>query len=342
MLGSPLIPEKGYAGHGLFCADDSRFGSTRLANDHHARSCQVGAGMPFSHNLFGNSHVGYSLPYSQNQFQDEDGRFSYMGLLSDSYDDYDANVGDNDLCHQSGYHLVGNLQGSLNIGGVIDHSSTQRQKENLVQSPQYPQYQHFNRSQPRFYNPSRGKETISAQGSQLGPDDFGLLGLMKTIKGVNLATTSLAIGVDPHSLGLDLNSSEPLHQKFTSPWSDQPLKEGPKYDIPNCYNSKQPPALKRSHFTKFHLAMLLYIFYSMPQDQAQLFAADELHDREWYYHRELRMWFTRDKGSVPAIKNAEYEVGSYILFDPDLWQTIKQENVFLYYDMIERRPTIPR
>ncbi|KZV50820.1 hypothetical protein F511_09878 [Dorcoceras hygrometricum] len=84
------------------------------------------------------------------------------------------------------------------------------------------QYQHFKQSQHRFYNPLRVKETMSAQGSQLGPDDFGLLGLMKTIKGVNLATTSLAIGVDPHSLGLDMNSSEPLHRKFASPWSDQP------------------------------------------------------------------------------------------------------------------------
>ncbi|XP_073287833.1 probable NOT transcription complex subunit VIP2 [Primulina huaijiensis] len=191
--------------------------------------------------------------------------------------------------------------------------------------------------QPRFYNPLRGKEV--AQSSRLGPDDYGLLGLLKIIKGANPAKTSLAMGVDPHSLGLDLNSLEPLHKKFASPFSDEPVKEGPKYDIPDCYNSQQPPPLKLSHFKKFHLAMLFYIFYSMPQDQAQLFAANEIHDRGWYFHRELRMWFMRD--SLPAVKNSTYEVGSYICFDPYAWQTIRQENVVLQYEMIEQRPVVP-
>ena len=30
---------------------------------------------------------------------------------------------------------------------------------------------------------------------------------------------------------------------------------------------------------------LFYIFYSMPNDEAQLFAADELAHRGWWYHR---------------------------------------------------------
>ncbi|XP_075515972.1 putative NOT transcription complex subunit VIP2 [Primulina tabacum] len=199
------------------------------------------------------------------------------------------------------------------------------------------EYQHFQQPQPRFYNPLRGKEV--AQSSRLGPDDYGLLGLLKIIKGANPAKTSLAMGVDPHSLGLDLNSLEPLHQKFASPFSDEPVKEGPKYDIPDCYNSQQPPPLKLSHFKKFHIAMLFYIFYSMPQDETQLFAANELHDRGWYFHRELRMWFMRD--SLPAVKNSTYEVGSYICFDPYAWQTIRQENVVLHYETIEQRPVIP-
>lgn len=107
------------------------------------------------------------------------------------------------------------------------------------------QYQHVQQSQPSFYNPLGGKEVKLEQGSMLGPDDYGLLGLLKIIKGgVNPAKTALAMGVDPHSLGLELNSSEPLHPKFASPWSDEPLKEGPKYDIPDCYIFKQPPPLK--------------------------------------------------------------------------------------------------
>ncbi|XP_073133023.1 probable NOT transcription complex subunit VIP2 [Henckelia pumila] len=205
------------------------------------------------------------------------------------------------------------------------------------------QYQHFQqpqpRSQPLFYNPLRGKEVV--QGSLLGSDDYGLLGLLKIIKGANHAKTTLAMGVDPHSLGLELNSPEPLHPKFASPWSVEPAKEGTKYDIPDCYNSEQPPPLKQSLFKKFDLAVLFYIFYSMPQDQAQLFAANELHDRGWYFHRELRMWFTRDQNSVPTIRNATFEVGSYVCFDPSTWQTRRQEKFVLYYEMIEQRPTVP-
>ncbi|XP_075508187.1 putative NOT transcription complex subunit VIP2 [Primulina tabacum] len=204
------------------------------------------------------------------------------------------------------------------------------------------QYQHVQQSQPHFYNILRRKEVNPRQGSRLGPDDYGLLGLLKIIKGVNPAKTALAMGVDPHSLGLELNSPEPLHQKFTSPWSDEHVKEGPKYHIPDCYISIQPPPLQRSHFKKFHLPMLFYVFYSMPNDQAQLLAANELHDRGWYYHRELRMWFTPVENSAPSVKNATYEVGCYVCFDPTTWQTVRQDNVVLHYNMIEERPAIPQ
>ncbi|XP_073122148.1 probable NOT transcription complex subunit VIP2 [Henckelia pumila] len=135
------------------------------------------------------------------------------------------------------------------------------------------------------------------------------------------------MGVDPHSLGLELNSLEPLHPKFASPWSVEPAKEGTKYDISDCYNSEQPPPLKQSLFKKFDLAMLFYIFYR--------------HDRGWYFHRELRMCFTRDQNSVPVVRNAIFEVGSYVFFDPSTWQTIRQDKFVLYYEMIEQRPAVP-
>ncbi|XP_073138666.1 probable NOT transcription complex subunit VIP2 [Henckelia pumila] len=269
-----------------------------------------------------------------------------------------------------GFSVWSPYEGGLNFRGVVNYSATQHQEEHVLQPTQYPmgrspglmfgainasnyplqqdhyfhgsrEYKHFQQPQPCFYNLSlRGKEV--AQGSVLGPDDYGLLGFLKIIKCANPAKTALSIGVDPHSLGLDLNSLEPLHPKFESPWSDEPAKEGLKYDIPDCYNSQQPPPLKQRHFKKFDLPMLFYIFYSMPQDQAQLFAANELHDRGWYFHRELHMWFTRDKNFVPDVRNATFEVGSYVFFDPSIWQTIRQEKVVLYYEMIEQRPEVPQ
>ncbi|XP_073122135.1 probable NOT transcription complex subunit VIP2 [Henckelia pumila] len=276
----------------------------------------------------------------------------------------DVSVGINDLSY---YSSVGDPQGQpglkrisgLNFGSLIDYNKTQRQKEHVVQPQQYPtritpgfmfgainaynyslqQCHDSSISEIGFSFPTSGKEVV--QGSLLGPDDYGLLGLLKTVKGANHDKTNLAMGVDPHSLVLELNYLEPLYPKFASPWSVEPAKEGTKYDIPDCYNSEQPLPLKQSLFKKFDLAMLFYIFYSMPQDQAQLFAANELNDRGWYFHRELRMWFTRDQNSVPAVRNATFEVGSYVCFDPSTWQTIRQDKFVLYYEMIEKRPAVP-
>lgn len=38
---------------------------------------------------------------------------------------------------------------------------------------------------------------------------------------------------------------------------------------------------------------LLYIFYGMPQDVYQAFAAQELYQRNWRYHPATQQWFTR-------------------------------------------------
>tara|TARA_B100000780_G_C20989627_1_gene395727 strand:- start:319 stop:543 length:225 start_codon:yes stop_codon:yes gene_type:complete len=55
-----------------------------------------------------------------------------------------------------------------------------------------------------------------------------------------------------------------------------------------------PPALKASHLKKFHARSLFFMFYSMPRDILQAYAAKELHTRGWRFHKELRLWFSRD------------------------------------------------
>ncbi|KAL6556356.1 hypothetical protein OROGR_005644 [Orobanche gracilis] len=100
--------------------------------------------------------------------------------------------------------------------------------------------------------------------------------LISIIKMVNPALTSLALGIDLTTLGLNLNSSETLHKKFASPWSDEPIRGDPEYNVPECYHAKQRPPLKRSYFARFRPETLFFIFYSMPKDEAQLFAANEL------------------------------------------------------------------
>lgn len=67
-----------------------------------------------------------------------------------------------------------------------------------------------------------------------------------------------------------------------------------------CYYN-QPPMLKTTHLSKFHLETLFYIFYSMPKDVLQAYAAQELYSREWRYHGELKLWLKRATAADTAL-----------------------------------------
>lgn len=138
----------------------------------------------------------------------------------------------------------------------------------------------------------------------------------------------LSIGLDLTMLGLNMNSSEPLYTLFESPWDDGQATSSagspdtvqgasgdePEFKLPECYYM-QPPPLKTTHFTKFQLETLFYIFYNVPGDFLQLLAAVELNNREWRYHKDLKLWFTRAPGSMPG-----FERGAYIYFDISHWE----------------------
>ncbi|EXC04349.1 putative NOT transcription complex subunit VIP2 [Morus notabilis] len=142
--------------------------------------------------------------------------------------------------------------------------------------------QHQNQSQFRLQQMSAVNQSFKDQGmksmqaAQSAPDRYGLLGLLSVIRMSDPDLTSLALGIDLTTLGLNLNSTENLHKTFGSPWSDEPAKGDPEFNVPQCYFAKQPPALHQGYFTKFSVETLFYIFYSMPKDEAQLYAANEL------------------------------------------------------------------
>ncbi|KAF6161665.1 hypothetical protein GIB67_041773 [Kingdonia uniflora] len=179
--------------------------------------------------------------------------------------------------------------------------------------------------------------------AQASPDRFGLLGLLSVMKMNDPDLTSLALGIDPTTLGLNLNEPDRrLHKTFGSPWSNEPAKGGPEYTVPECYFAKQPPPLHQGYFAKFQPETLFYIFYSMPQDEAQLYAANELYNRRWFYHREQQKWFIRVQNAEPLVKTATYERGSYYYFDQNTWDYILKENFVLHYESIEKRPVLPQ
>lgn len=78
----------------------------------------------------------------------------------------------------------------------------------------------------------------------------------------------------------------------------------------------------------------------MPNDEAQLYAANELYNRGWFYHREHRLWFIRDV--EPLVKTNTYERGSYLYFDPVTWEKDRKENFLVHYEKLENRPHLPQ
>ncbi|PKA51816.1 hypothetical protein AXF42_Ash008045 [Apostasia shenzhenica] len=214
--------------------------------------------------------------------------------------------------------------------------------DQLIQQYQRP----INQAQLRMQQMStvnqsyRDHSMKSMQGTQAS-DRFGLLGLLSVMRGGDPNLTSLAMGMDLTTLGLNLLSSPgDLHKTFSSPWSDEPAKGEPEFSIPTCYYSKPPPALKQGHFSKLHTVTLFYIFYSMPKDEAQLFAANELYSRGWFFHRELQLWLIRI--GEPLVKTQTYERGSYHYFNPTTWQTIRKDNFVLTYESLEKKPILPK
>lgn len=163
-------------------------------------------------------------------------------------------------------------------------------------------------------------------GSELDSNSqYGLLGMLMTvIRPSSDSKKNLAMGCDLTSLGLNLNSSEyvllcvggpylldygranscvcfrPLHPTFASPWAEGPATKEPQFTLPTCYYN-QPPVLKTTHLSKFHLETLFFIFYSMPKDVLQAYAAQELYSREWRYHTELKTWLKRASPADAAL-----------------------------------------
>ncbi|KAG2662053.1 hypothetical protein PVAP13_1KG519360 [Panicum virgatum] len=206
--------------------------------------------------------------------------------------------------------------------------------------------------QPQSQNPFRMQQMTSAthsfrdqiqkiQGGPSPPDPYGLLGLLGVIRMNDAELASLALGIDLTTLGLNLNSPDNVYKTFGSPWSNEPAKGDPDFHIPACYFSEQTPELQPILFQKLHLATLFYIFYSMPKDEAQLYAAHELYSRGWFYHKESRLWFTKIPNVEPLVKTPLYERGSYGFFDPQIWETVRKDNFVLHYELVAKRPALP-
>jgi len=156
--------------------------------------------------------------------------------------------------------------------------------------------------------------------SERSSDRYGLSGLLSVIRMTDPDLNTLALGTDLTTLGLNLNSTEVLYATFNYPCLDVPCRSEPDYVLPYCYYM-QPPALKTSHLSKFNLETLFYIFYNMPKDVLQLYAARELMNRTWRYSKERALWFMRPADTLMKSNTSSNSTNSsYIYFDFVAWE----------------------
>ncbi|KAK6947733.1 hypothetical protein RJ641_001206, partial [Dillenia turbinata] len=72
--------------------------------------------------------------------------------------------------------------------------------------------------------------------------------------------STLALGFDLTSLGLNLNLPNDLHKTFASPWAKEPIKGDPEYTVPKCYYADPSPLLNQAYFSKFAEPTLFIYF----------------------------------------------------------------------------------
>ncbi|KND02341.1 CCR4-NOT core subunit CDC36 [Spizellomyces punctatus DAOM BR117] len=181
--------------------------------------------------------------------------------------------------------------------------------------------------------PASGSTPIPPAGTT---DKYGLYGLIDVIRMTDPDMNMLSLGCDLTGLGLNLNSNDALYSTFMSPFSEHPtLGSEPQFALPPCYNLLQSPPPSMTKIGSFSDETLFYIFYAMPRESLQEASAQELYNRNWRFHKELKLWLSKD-ATLETVKGAGFERGIFVFFDPTSWMRVKKEWI-VYYDQLEER-----
>ncbi|KAK2591810.1 transcriptional regulator [Conoideocrella luteorostrata] len=176
-------------------------------------------------------------------------------------------------------------------------------------------------------------------------DKFGIKGL-RTLMNNYPDYHSMVVGVDPNSMGLDVNSQEMITTQVYSLFDDvppRPTVSATKVRLPECYNVTNVQPIE-SKIQNFNEETLFWIFYSCPLDAKQQLAAQELHSRNWRWHKKHQIWLTKDEHMTPQILSPNHERGFYIVWDTTQWRKDRRELNLFYGDLdttLSQAPTIP-
>ncbi|MCJ1368098.1 hypothetical protein MMC16_007237 [Acarospora aff. strigata] len=243
----------------------------------------------------------------------------------------------------SGNSIFASMQNSQL--GAKSHAFSEQPPPVQMQPPSQPQQQSRQQQQGGFEgdvfdSPGAVQTPEQIPLSQMSElDRYGLAGLLGVIRHDSNDVAGLAVGQDLTTLGLDLNQPDnsPLYHNFASPFAEsgsRPIQ--PDFTVPACYTVQNVQPLQ-SKVPSFSDETLLYIFYTMPRDIMQEIVAQELTNRNWRYHKELKQWLTKDVSyPEPTPISPEAERGFYVFFDPSLWQRTRREFI-LHYDSLDNR-----
>ncbi|KAI6244825.1 General negative regulator of transcription subunit 2 [Erysiphe necator] len=163
-------------------------------------------------------------------------------------------------------------------------------------------------------------------------DRWGLKGFSMMMNNFP-AYAALVTGTDLTSFGFDLSASDLLSNQIYSLWdNDPPRPVLSSYKLPECYTVSNVAQLD-TKMANFNDEALIFMFYSSPGDLQQVMAAQELHNRNWRYHKKLQLWLTKDEMMVPQSTGNGTERGYYIFFDIKNWQRERRELTLVYDDL---------
>lgn len=173
-------------------------------------------------------------------------------------------------------------------------------------------------------------------------DRWGLLALIALMRNANSEPDHglSSMGTDLGTMGLDMSYPGNLYSTFITPWADQTAARSvePDFHLPACYLSVQAPPPGPGKAAMFSDETLFFMFYSSPRDAMQEVAAQELWNRNWRYHKDLRLWITKESGTTPSQKVPGHvgEQGQYTFWDPENWGKEHKEMTVLYADLEEK------
>ncbi|KAF4437404.1 hypothetical protein F53441_13038 [Fusarium austroafricanum] len=178
------------------------------------------------------------------------------------------------------------------------------------------------------------EEVIDPLAGMPAADKWGLKGLT-TLMNNYPDYHAMVVGMDPNSLGLDINSQELFSTQTYSLFDDtppRPVISNGRFRLPDCYNVTNVQPIE-SKIQSFNEETLFWIFYSCTADVKQQMAAVELHSRNWRWHKKHQIWLTKDEHMTPQILSPNHERGFYVVWDTNSWRKERKELTLHYGDL---------